>query len=197
LFLEKGFEATSVNMIARAADVSVPTLYWHFKSKTDICFSFLDTWAAVFSEVLLREPDEGTPDERLRRFVSTYVRLQLSDRAGSAAYEKLYTFGQLSTALDDEHRLKLVGMQRGVVERLRTILRDGKEAGLFAVSDVKLAAFAITSACEYAFQWYRPEGPLSADEVAEEYAKMMEALARGGCVPDAASALPSRVARVK
>ena len=61
-----------------------------------------------------------------------------------------------------------------MIERLRSILRDGKSAGVFAVADVKLAAFAIASACEYAFQWYRPEGPLSVDEVADKNARMME-----------------------
>src|SRR5690349_20165013 len=93
LFLEQGFEATSVNAIARAAQVSVPALYWHFESKTDICFSFLDNAMSEFSEALLGEPDEGTSDERLRQFVRRYVRVQLAYRDESAAYEKLYTFG--------------------------------------------------------------------------------------------------------
>ena len=104
LFLEHGFEATSVNAIARAAQVSVPALYWHFESKADICFSCLDLYMGAFADAVLGEPDEGAPDERLRQFVRNYVRTQLADREGSTAYEKLYTFGQLSTVLDDEHR---------------------------------------------------------------------------------------------
>jgi AcrR family transcriptional regulator len=197
LFLENGFEATSVNAIARAANVSVPALYWHFESKTDICFSFLEVSMGAFADAVLGEPDEGAPDERLRQFVGNYVRAQLADRAGSTAFEKLYTFGQLSTVLDDEHRERLVAVERRVIERLRSILRDGKAAGVFAVEDVKLAAFAIASACEYAFQWYRPEGPLSVNQVAERYARMMEALARGGAQAPLAPPRPLRAARVR
>lgn len=179
LFLEQGFEATSVNAIARAAQVSVPSLYWHFESKTDICFAFLDLSMSEFADAVLGEPDVGEPDERLRQFVRRYVRAQLADRVGSTAYEKLYTFGQLSNVLDDEHRERLAAVERGIIERLREILREGKAAGVFAVADVKLAAFAIASACEYAFQWYRHDGPLSDEQVADHYAHMMEALARG------------------
>lgn len=179
LFLENGFDATSVNAIARAAHVSVPALYWHFESKSDICFSFLETSVSELAEAVLDEPDNGAPDEQLRQFVRSYVRAQLADCEGSTAYEKLYTFAQLSTVLDDEHRERLVAVQRRMIERLCVILREGKAVGVFAVADVQLAAFAIASACEYAFQWYRPEGPLSALEVADQYAHMMEALARG------------------
>jgi AcrR family transcriptional regulator len=167
LFLENGFEATSVNAIARAAQVSVPALYWHFESKTDICFSFLVLYMGAFTEAVLGEPDEGAPDERLRAFVRTYVRASLIDREGSTAYEKLY-------------RERLVTLERRVVERLRSILQDGRDAGVFVFGDVKLTAFAIATACESTYHWYRPEGPLSVDEVADEYAQMMEALARGG-----------------
>jgi AcrR family transcriptional regulator len=180
LFLEQGFEATSVNAIARAAQVSVPSLYWHFESKTDICFTFLELSMSEFAEAVLGEPDVGEPDERLRQFVRRYVRAQLADHASSTAYEKLYTFGQLSNVLDDEHRDRLVAVERGIIQRLRQILRDGKSAGVFAVADVKLAAFAIASACEYAFGWYRHDGPLSVEQVADHYALMMEALARNG-----------------
>jgi AcrR family transcriptional regulator len=180
LFLENGFDATSVNAIARAAKVSVPALYWHFESKTDICFSFLELYMGAFANAVLAEPDHGAPDERLRHFVRTYIRASIADQEGSTAYVKLYTFGQLSTVLDDERRGRLVTLERRVLERLRSILRDGKDAGIFAIGDVKLAAFAIANACESTFQWYRPEGPLSADQIADEYAQMMEALARGG-----------------
>lgn len=91
LFLEHGFEATSVSAIARAARVSVPALYWHFESKTHICFSFLEGSLSAFADSVLEEPEQGSPDERLRQFVRNYVRAQLASREGSTAYPKLYT----------------------------------------------------------------------------------------------------------
>jgi TetR/AcrR family transcriptional regulator, cholesterol catabolism regulator len=197
LFLENGFEATSVNAIARAAQVSVPALYWHFDSKTDICFAFLEQSMSDFADAVLGEPDHSSPDERLRQFVRNYVRAQLADCDGSTAYETLYTFGQLSTVLDDERRERLVAVRRRVIDRLCSILREGKDAGVFAVDDVKLAASAITSACEYSFQWYRPEGSLSVDHVAEQYAHMMEALARNEAQPALARPRARRAARVR
>lgn len=197
LFLENGFEATSVNSIARAAKVSVPALYWHFESKNDICFAFLELYMGAFANAVLSAPDQGAPDERLREFVRTYIRASIADQEGSNAYVKLYTFEQLSTVLDDEHRERLDSLERQVLERLRSILRDGKAAGIFEIGDVKLAAFAIANACESTFQWFRPEGPLSVDEVADEYAQMMEALARGGVQSPTAPPRPLHAPRVR
>jgi len=180
LFLERGFEATSVSAIARAAQVSVPALYWHYGSKTELCYAYLEKMMRAFTDALLEEPDEGTPVQRLRRFVRNYVRVQIEFRDWSTAFEKLYTFGQLSTVLDDDQREQLNEGERQVIARLRLILSDGRKAGVFRVRDVKLAAFAIANACEYAFQWYNPHGKLSGDQIAEEYAKMMEGLAVNG-----------------
>jgi AcrR family transcriptional regulator len=178
LFLEKGFDGTSVSAIAQASKVSVPALYWHFESKTEICFAYLEMAMAEFSQRMLGQPDEGTPLERLRRFVRSYIHAQLDDREKSSAYERLFTFGQLSTTLDDEHRLRLATMQREVVARLRMILQDGADQGVFT-SDVRLASFAITSACEFSYQWFNPEGPLTIEQIADRYVQMMQALAIG------------------
>lgn len=197
LFLESGFDATSVNAIARAAQVSVPALYWHFESKADICFAFLERYMGAFADLMLSEPDEGPPDARLREFVRKHVLYQLAGGAGPTAYEKLYTAAQLSTVLDDDHRARLAALERKVLERLRSILRDGQEEGVFAVANLKLAAFAIMSACEYTFHWFRPEGPLSADDVADQYAQMMEAMARSGGQVSLAPPRPLRATRAR
>lgn len=114
----------------------MPALYWQFDSKTDICYAFLEKTLTAFNEALLGEFDDGTPVERLRRFVRNYVRVQVAFRDWSTAFEKLYTFGQLSTVLDDEQRERLNEDERRVVARLR--LSDGRKAGVFAVRDVKL-----------------------------------------------------------
>ncbi|RJR43961.1 MAG: TetR/AcrR family transcriptional regulator [Desulfobacteraceae bacterium] len=39
LFLEKGYAATSITDICKAAQINRPTLYWYFKSKEEIYFS--------------------------------------------------------------------------------------------------------------------------------------------------------------
>lgn len=183
LFVQHGFEATSVNAIARAANVSVPLLYWHFKSKASICFACLERAMRRFAEHVLEKPDKGSPRERLETFVRDYVRAQLEDLQGSSAYGKLYTFGQLLTSLEDEHRERLIEFQRQVVDRLRAILRDGQATGEFTVTNITVTSFAIASACEYVFEWFDPDGPLSIDEVADQYATMMAALAGGVTTP--------------
>ena len=38
--------------------------------------------------------------------------------------------------------------------------------------DVRLAAIAILSACNWFTQWYRPDGPLTVDQIGTAYADL-------------------------
>lgn len=47
LFIERGFEATSMAMIATAADVAPNTLYWYYKNKDDMLVAVLNRLIAA------------------------------------------------------------------------------------------------------------------------------------------------------
>jgi len=63
LFIEHGFDATSMGDIAAAAGVSRRTAYRHFDSKDDIVFEYPARWFDVLKGVLSsRGPSEATRD---------------------------------------------------------------------------------------------------------------------------------------
>ncbi|MDA0563369.1 TetR/AcrR family transcriptional regulator [Streptomonospora sp. S1-112] len=69
LFLERGYEATSVTQIAEAAMVSPATFFTYFPTKEDVVFVDLPERVAAFSEALRgRRPGEPVPDLILRAF---------------------------------------------------------------------------------------------------------------------------------
>jgi len=47
LFVERGFDATSMAMIAAEADVAPNTLYWYYPSKDDILVGVLNRLVAA------------------------------------------------------------------------------------------------------------------------------------------------------
>jgi hypothetical protein len=56
---------------------------------------------------------------------------------------------------------------------VESIITEGVEQGIFHVSDIKLATFALLGALNWIPHWYSPEGPLSPETIAEHYANIL------------------------
>jgi AcrR family transcriptional regulator len=71
LFLENGYEATTLDAIAEKAGISRRTFFSYFKSKEDIVLAWqADSWEAVRAELLTVSPDEAPLDAVLRVMVN-------------------------------------------------------------------------------------------------------------------------------
>ena len=173
LLLERGYEGTPLRLIAEAADVTTPALYWHFSSKGELCASAVVKEYERFSEAVGRALQPGPPDEQLRAYVRAFVNYQLQRRRA----EMGMGFDDLAASLPVEYRVRITAIQRPLHDRLREILAEGVRQNLFSCSDPTVAAFAITTMCNYVFTWYKAGGRLSIDEVAEAYAQMAIRLA--------------------
>lgn len=73
-FGERGYQETSMASIGAAADVTGPNLYSYFESKADLLRAVLERgthslWLGLDQALA----DSQTPDDALRRFVSSYV----------------------------------------------------------------------------------------------------------------------------
>ncbi|MFC6153063.1 TetR/AcrR family transcriptional regulator [Nocardioides yefusunii] len=81
LFSAKGYEETSIEEIAAAADVAVRTIYLHFGSKASIMLSYVDEWIEAFvTEVVARPVDEPVT-VALRAAIDAMTAAGWTDRA--------------------------------------------------------------------------------------------------------------------
>lgn len=177
LFYEHGYSGTSLTAIAEEVGVSAPALYWHFSSKEEMCFTAVHAELSRFVEAFRPcESDEASPDVRLSMFVRAYVREKLEQSRWLRTPGASGSYGQLRDALGPEYRKRLDELQRRVVEILRSILRDGREAGIFRFAELTPTAFAIVTMCEYVFVWVRGDGPLGPDQVADVYRDLVLAM---------------------
>jgi AcrR family transcriptional regulator len=55
----------------------------------------------------------------------------------------------------------------------RRILEDGIASGEFRPMDTRIAMLGMIGMCNYLFRWYRPDGRLSPDQVADELIEML------------------------
>ena len=76
LFVERGHAEVSTRLIARAANISQPTLYSHFSGKDELLDEICCRWFEVLHARLARAAAfKGTPVERLRRGCRSYIDL--------------------------------------------------------------------------------------------------------------------------
>lgn len=57
-------------------------------------------------------------------------------------------------------------------DRLCALLEQGRQDGMFEFNDTKITALAACSLPGFLYNWYRPDGRLSQDEVAQELAQL-------------------------
>jgi AcrR family transcriptional regulator len=66
LFARRGFAATTVEDIARAAGMTKPMVYRHFESKQELCVALLERYRAELIEAPLAQFVPGRGDQRTR-----------------------------------------------------------------------------------------------------------------------------------
>ena len=91
LFTEQGYDATTVEQIAEAAEVSPSTFFRYFPTKEDVVVT--DEYDPVMAEVYLGQPAELPPLEALRR-----TSLEMLGEMQEPEYERLIARNQMVNA---------------------------------------------------------------------------------------------------
>jgi AcrR family transcriptional regulator len=172
LFLRQGYEGTGINQISKAAGLTPPTLYWHFGSKAGILAAFLNGTVERQIELVSRYMSAKDPMGQLRQFIYAHVLYQIRYYESYDAFDANFGFVQLYASAPTEVQESLNARTDEYVERLRSILRRGKRAGDFSFENLTVTTRALLTMAEYVFTWFSPSGPLSAEDVATQYAKL-------------------------
>jgi TetR/AcrR family transcriptional repressor of mexJK operon len=78
VFLRRGYEMASMDLIAVEANVSKQTIYNHFRSKEELFKAIItDMTATLFATLSMSEAANSTPEQLLRSFAHDFVRLML------------------------------------------------------------------------------------------------------------------------
>ncbi len=167
IFRTKGFHAASMQDIAEAVHLQKASLYHHVNSKQEILLNLLDRALDVVTEDVAQVLEiPGPADEQLRRAVYAYLTTIVENRDLAAVL--LLEHRSLEPTYQARHIPR-----RDRFERLwRTLIQKGKNEGVFDCDDPALATRAILGTLNWTITWYRPDGQLNLDEVAESYLNM-------------------------
>lgn len=156
--------------IAEAAELSPANLYNYFQGKHELLFfcqdSSLDRMIAALEKA--RRIKESAA-ARLRFVITSHLRCLLDEIEGSAAH-------LLTNALPMRQQRYLVAKRDRYELGVRNLICSGMRTGEFVPGDAALMARAILGALNWSVQWFRPDGEMTADEIAE---KLADYLVRG------------------
>ena len=166
-FRRRGYHGASMGEIAQALHMTKGSLYYYFKNKEEILFFCHDYSLDILLEVLARvEAAGGTPPEKLRSLVESFVHHILDDLHGTAM---TLDFQALSAPLLRRVIAKRDRFDRGV----RRLLQEGMDGGSFPPVDPKLLAFAILGALNWIPRWFDPAGPAASKEIGRVFAEYL------------------------
>jgi AcrR family transcriptional regulator len=163
-FRVRGFAETGMRDIAAAASLSPANLYNYFRGKHEILFfcqdNSLDRMIAVLDKARRMRTSAAA---KLRTVMVSHLRCVLDEVEGSAAH-------LLTTALPPRQQRYLVTKRDKYEEGVRNLIAAGMRSGEFATCDPALAVRAILGSLNWSVQWFNPEGPLTAAQIAENFA---------------------------
>ncbi|CCE03845.1 putative transcriptional regulator, TetR family [Bradyrhizobium sp. STM 3809] len=137
LFLEGGFDTTSVDAIARRAGVSKATLYGHFADKDALLLALVEDDCRRRREPLWRETDDIIELEReLREIARRFLSMFLDDR-GLAMHRLIMSCASRYPAV--AQAFMRAGPDRCDAE-VAAFLRAAQRQGLLDVGNARLAA---------------------------------------------------------
>ncbi len=173
LFLEKSYGRTSMNDVAERLTITKPALYHYFHNKEEILLECYRWGTGLIEDGLNKiAGDCGTGLEKVEAFIYSYANVMTVN------------FGRCVMRLDEgdlssKALAEVRTYKRKIDRRLRSFIQEGIEDGSITPCDPKLAAFAIAGAVNWICMWYEPEGALSAEEIASQFAQTLtQGLAR-------------------
>jgi len=171
LFYELGYRGTSVDAIAERLQVAKPFLYTHFKSKADILAGVCGRTTAFVAGVAEDQANRtGPASPRLAAMLRELTLRVIEGRMYLAVY-----FREEMHLPADAYR-KLSSNRRRFDRALSSLLQQGVESGEFDIAHVPVVTQAITGMTTWLFNWYRPDGPLSAEQIADDMARLALAM---------------------
>src|SRR5216683_2894106 len=167
IFRDRGYDATSVSDIARALGITKAGLYHHFESKEALLFEItaygLDR---VRDDVILPARAVRDPEARLRQLVIRHARIATQGRGAIAQLVDEVR------ALPPPARKRVEERMRAYFDLVRGTLVQLRSAGRLRDVDPTVATFSLIGTILWLPRWFRQNGRLSQEQVANEIANI-------------------------
>lgn len=174
-FGRSGYHHTTLEEIARNLNMTAANIYRYFRDKEEILFVcnayIVDSQTEVLKKIL---NTPLPPEEKLRQVIISFIYSLTDEVLGAALMLDL-------KALSPPRRKQIIAKRDEFERGFRQIIQRGMETGVFRTEDPKLLTFAILGALNWIPHWYKSQGEVSVEVLAETLA---DYLIRGLHPPD-------------
>ena len=165
LIYRNGFDATSMSDIAASVNLTKAGLYYYTKGKLDLLFKIMEfAMDCIEREVVDPCAAIADPETRLREIVSRHLKTVIVTGGG------ITLLTEEDQKLPTARRKAISTRKRRYFDLARDTLVQLKAGDRLRPIDPSAATHNLFSAILGIARWYRPDGPLSGEEAANETA---------------------------
>lgn len=124
-FSQYGYEAASLESIAKACAITKPAIYYHFKDKASLYEAVLLKRLSALAEVILANTRSDDPEEALKAYIETFGNYMMGTPSFSAMFSR-----EIANDAKAMSQSCIVSLSQ-TLQRLSDILKRGKEQGVF------------------------------------------------------------------
>lgn len=169
LFREKGYARATIRDLARAVDLQSGSIFHYFGSKDDILVAVMENAITGAVAQLLQAVDHGdTVRDRIYALIRAELGLVHEAETRDGMEVTFYEWDSLS---QDSQRQLLALRDRYEAIWLEH-LNEARDAGLLKLEPAILRRF-LTGAQVWTVKWYRPDGALDLDGLADQTAALI------------------------
>ena len=168
IFREKGYQRATIKDVADEVGLLKGSIYYYIKSKQELLYKIgiapLKATTEKLKEVVSQDI---TPEEKLKLAIKTRL------KAFDEFYPEILVFlHEKFDELSEDERSFLKKGQKEDEEFWRKILTEGMERDVFRKDmDLKITAQAIIGMCHWMYKWYKKDGRLTTDQIAEVFSE--------------------------
>lgn len=169
VFSARGYHGASMTEIAAAVGMRKPSLYHHVRKKEDLLFAIHEQLIDELTVETLRATSAlQDPSERL------VASLRVALRFVSRHKDAVTVFLQENRVVrgPGERWRELVAKRDAYEHMVQSIIADGIAAGRFIDIPPEIASKAVLAMANWGYTWFDPDGPLSADDVADIFGRL-------------------------
>ena len=164
---EKGYDATSMNDIAAAVNLTKAGLYYYTSGKQDLLYRIIDYAMGLIEKIAHDCEQIEDPDERLKQIIHRHV-MTTVDGGGA-----ITILANEMNALSPEQNAEIRERKRRFLTLTRTTLNELQDAGRLNDLVPDIAALNIFATIHGIPRWYNPGGKMPSSQIAEQVSKFL------------------------
>ena len=178
LLFRYGYSGMTMREIAASLNIKAASLYYHFPSKQHILFDLMQATVSELLRGLRAIVDSASdPESQLDAAIRWHVSFHTQKR------EEAFISHSELRSLEGENLRTILRLRREYERLFDSILKRGRRKGVFQMEQRSVIRNCILTMCTATAGWFSPQGPLSADQVADQISHFVRAaLVKGEAV---------------